>query len=137
MPQTEFNLQVIDEFRKNGGRTTGQFKDVPLLLLTTTGAKSGEPRTTPLVYSKDGDNVVVIASMGGAPNHPAWFHNLSANPEVTVELGTETFQARAVVPEDAERDRLFAQQAAEMPNFNEYQEKTERRIPVVVFDRIE
>lgn len=135
MPQSDFNRQIIEEFRANGGETSGPFKGRPLLLLTTTGAKSGEERTTPLVYSRDGDRVVIIASKGGAPTHPAWFHNVSANPEVTVELGTEKFRARASVPDGEERDRLYAQQAAQMPAFSEYQEKTTRRIPVVVLER--
>lgn len=134
--QNEFNLNIITEFRANGGETFGVFKGRPLLLLTTTGTKSGEARTTPLVYSKDGERIVVIASMAGAPKHPAWFLNLSANPEVTVELGKEKFTARASVPEGAERDRLYAQQAATMPAFNEYQEKTTRRIPAVVLERV-
>lgn len=133
--QNEFNKNIIAEFRANGGETFGMFKGRPLLLLTTTGAKSGEERTTPLVYSRDGDRVVIIASKGGAPQHPAWFHNLSANPEVTVEIGTEKFKARASVPDGEERDRLYAQQAATMPAFNEYQQKTTRRIPVVVLER--
>jgi deazaflavin-dependent oxidoreductase (nitroreductase family) len=135
MAQSDFNLKMIEEFRANGGETSGPFKGRPLLLLTTKGAKSGEERTTPLVYSRDGERVVVIASMGGAPKHPAWFHNISADPEVTVEIGTEKFAARASVPEGEERDRLYAQQAATMPAFNEYQEKTTRRIPVVVLER--
>lgn len=135
MAQSDFNLNIIEEFRANGGETSGPFKGRPLLLLTTKGAKSGEERTTPLVYSRDGERVVVIASMGGAPKHPAWYLNLSANPEVTVEIGTEKFAARASVPEGEERDRLYAQQAATMPAFNEYQEKTTRRIPVVVLER--
>jgi deazaflavin-dependent oxidoreductase (nitroreductase family) len=132
----DFNRQIIEEFRANGGETFGPFKGRNLLLLTTRGAKSGVERTTPLVYTRDGERVVVIASKGGAPNHPAWFHNLSAHPEVTVELGTEKFQARASVPDGAERDRLYAAQAAMMPAFNEYQEKTSRRIPVVVLERV-
>lgn len=136
MPQNEFNLKIIEEFRANGGETSGPFKGRPLLLLTTKGAKSGEARTTPLVYSRDGDRFVIIASMGGAPKHPSWFLNLSANPEVTLEVGTEKFRARASVPDGAERDRLYAAQAAEMPAFNEYQQKTSRRIPVVVLERI-
>lgn len=136
MPEIhDFNRRIIEEFRANGGETFGPFKGRNLLLLTTTGAKSGEERTTPLVYSRDGDRLVIIASMGGAPKHPAWFHNISANPEVTLEVGTEKFNARASVAEGAERDRLYAQQAAEMPAFNEYQEKTTRRIPVVVLER--
>ena len=135
MPQNDFNLGIIKEFRENGGETSGPFKGRPLLLLTTRGAKSGEERTTPLVYSRDGDRVVIIASMGGAPKHPAWFLNLRANPEVTVELGSETFKARAELSEGEERDRLYAQQAEMMPAFNEYQQKTTRRIPVVVLER--
>lgn len=136
MPEiNDFNRRIIEEFRANGGETFGPFKGRNLLLLTTTGAKSGEERTTPLVYSRDGDRLVIIASMGGAPKHPAWFHNISANPEVTLEVGTEKFNARGSVAEGAERDRLYAQQAAEMPAFNEYQEKTTRRIPVVVLER--
>ncbi len=135
MAQSDFNLKIIEEFRANGGETFGPFKGRPLLLLTTTGAKSGEQRTTPLVYSKDGERLVIIASMGGAPKHPSWYLNLVANPEATVEVGTEKFTARASVAEGAERERLYAQQAAEMPAFNEYKEKTTRRIPVVVLER--
>ncbi len=132
----DFNRKIIEEFRANGGETFGPFKGRHLLLLTTTGAKSGESRTTPLVYSRDGSRVVVIASMGGAPKHPSWFLNVRAHPEVTVELGTEKFKARASVVDGAERDRLYAQQAAEMPAFNDYQQKTTRRIPVVVLERV-
>lgn len=134
--QNDFNKQIIEEFRANGGETFGVFKGRPLLLLTTTGAKSGESRTTPLVYSKDGDRVVIIASMGGAPKHPAWYLNLAANPGVTVELGTEKFAATASSAEGTERDRLYAQQAEMMPAFNEYEQKTTRRIPVVLLDRL-
>lgn len=136
MAQSEFNLKIIEEFRANGGETFGPFKGRPLLLLTTTGAKSGDERTTPLVYSKDGDRLVIIASMGGAPKHPAWYLNLVTNPEVTVEVGTEKFVAKARVAEGAERERLYAQQAAAMPAFNEYAQKTTRVIPVVVLERL-
>ena len=134
--QNEFNLKIIEEFRANGGETFGPFKGRPLLLLTTTGAKSGASHTTPLVYSRDGEDLVVIASMGGAPKHPAWFLNLSANPDVTVEVGTEKFTARASVAGSHERERLYAQQAEMMPAFNEYQQKTTRQIPVVVLKRV-
>lgn len=133
--QSDFNKQIIEEFRANGGETSGVFKGRPLLLLTTTGARSGESRTTPLVYTRDGDKVVVIASMGGAPKHPAWYLNLSANPGVIVELGTEKFEASASPVEGAERDRLYAKQAEMMPAFTEYEQKTTRRIPVVVLNR--
>ncbi|MGN6562566.1 MAG: nitroreductase family deazaflavin-dependent oxidoreductase [Thermomicrobiales bacterium] len=131
-----FNEQLIAEFRANGGGTTGPFANRPLLLLTTTGAKSGQRRTTPLVHTTDGDRLVVIASMGGAPTSPAWYHNLVANPVVTVELGTETFQARAMVAQEPERTRLYDQQAALMPSFAGYQRKTTRQIPVVILERL-
>ena len=132
---SDFNLRLIEEFRANGGKVTGTFAGRPLLLITTKGAKSGEERTTPLVYSKDGDRFVVIASMGGAPRHPAWFFNVRANPEVTLEVGAETFTATASIADGAERDRLFNAQAAGMPAFAEYQQKTTRVIPVVVLER--
>jgi len=135
MPQNDFNLNIIKEFRANGGQTSGPFKGAQLLLLTTTGAKSGKVGTTPLVYTKDGDNFVIIASMGGAPKNPAWYHNIKANPEVTLEVGTEKFQAKASEATGPERERLYAQQAAMMPAFNEYKEKTSRTIPVVVLSR--
>ncbi|MFN0146901.1 MAG: nitroreductase family deazaflavin-dependent oxidoreductase [Dehalococcoidia bacterium] len=131
----DFNNQVIAEFRANEGKVGGNFAGAPMVLITTKGAKSGAMRTTPLVYSKDGDRVVIIASFAGAPKHPAWYLNLKANPEVTVEVGTEKYQAKAVIPEGAERDRLFNAQAALMPNFAEYQTKTSRVIPAVVLER--
>jgi deazaflavin-dependent oxidoreductase (nitroreductase family) len=131
----DFNRQVIEEFRANGGKVGGPFAGSPMLLLTTTGAKSGQPRTTPLVYTTDGDRIVVIASKGGAPTNPDWYRNLVANPVATVERGGETFQVRAVITEGEERQRLFDQQAALMPGFAEYQKKTTRQIPVVVLER--
>lgn len=130
-----FNENLIEEFRANGGKVGGMFAGAPLMLLTTTGAKSGKPRVAPLVYTRDGDDYVIIASKGGAPTHPDWYHNILANPAVTVEIGSESFPARATVAE-ADRDRLFDQQAAQMPNFAEYQRNTMRRIPVVVLERI-
>ncbi len=130
-----FNENLIDEFRANGGKVSGMFAGAPLLLLTTTGAKSGQPRVAPLAYTTDNGNLVIIASKGGAPTNPDWFHNILANPEVTVELGTESFPARATVAA-AERDRLYDQMAAQMPGFAEYQKNTTRRIPVVVLERI-
>lgn len=131
-----FNRDLVREYRANGGTVTGPFAGRPLLLLTTTGARTGEPRTTPLVYTTDGDRLVVIASKGGAPSNPAWYHNLTVNPEATVELGTERFQVRAEVAQGAERDRLFEAQAAQMPNFADYQRKTSRRIPVFTLQRV-
>jgi deazaflavin-dependent oxidoreductase (nitroreductase family) len=135
MPQNDFNLGIIKEFRENGGETFGPFKGRNLLLLTTKGAKSGAEGTTPLVYSKDGDRYVVIASMGGAPKSPAWYHNIVANPEVTLEVGKDKFKARATVAEEPERTRLYNAQAEEMPAFKEYEQKTTRKIPVVVLTK--
>jgi deazaflavin-dependent oxidoreductase (nitroreductase family) len=131
-----FNRGLIDEFRANDGKVTGVFADAPLVLITSIGAKSGKERVNPLVYTRDGDRVVIIASKGGAPRHPDWFFNITANPEVTVELPGDTYRARATVVEGAERDRLFRAQADLMPNFDEYAAATDRLIPVVVLDRI-
>ena len=132
----DFNRNLVDEFRTSAGKVTGPFERAPLLLLTHTGAKSGTQRTNPLVYTRDGDDIVIIASKGGAPAHPHWYLNVVANPVVTVELPGESFDARARVAEGAERDRLFRAQADAMPNFDEYQTKTDRLIPVVVLERI-
>jgi deazaflavin-dependent oxidoreductase (nitroreductase family) len=132
----EFNRTVIDEFRQNGGKVGGDFKGAPMILITYTGAKSGKTYTTPLVYTRDGDRYVVIASKGGAPADPLWFGNLVANPDVTVEVGTERFPARARVTEGDERARLFRAQADLMPNFDDYAKATSRAIPVVVLERV-
>jgi deazaflavin-dependent oxidoreductase (nitroreductase family) len=134
---SDFNRELIAEFRANDGKVTGMFAESPLMVLTTRGAKSGEPREHPLVYTTDGERIVVIASKGGAPTNPAWYYNLVANPEVTVELPGRTFQARAVVIEGEERQRLFDAQAAVMPGFADYQRKTTRQIPVVALEPIE
>lgn len=132
----DFNQRIIEEFRSNKGKVSGQFAGAPLLLLTTIGAKTGRSLTKPLAYSKDGDRIVLIASYAGAPKNPAWFNNLVANPVVTVELGGEQFQARASVTSGAERQRLYDNQARQMAVFVEYQKKTTRQIPVVVLERI-
>ena len=128
------NRKVIEEFRANGGKV-GDGR-IPHILLTTTGAKSGLTRVNPLNYSTDGDRIIVIASKGGAPAHPDWYHNLVANPEVIVEVGTERFPARATVAAGEERERLFNAQAAQMPYFAEYQRKATRQIPVIILERI-
>lgn len=132
----DFNRALIEEFRANGGVIrSGPFAGRPLLLLTTTGAKSGRTHTTPLVYTTDGARIVVIASKGGAPTNPAWYHNLVAHPRAVVELGRDTFDVRATVTSGDERDRLFRAQADEMPAFKEYELKTTRTIPVVALER--
>jgi deazaflavin-dependent oxidoreductase (nitroreductase family) len=130
-----FNRGVVEGFRANGGVGPGRWAGQPLLLLTTTGAKSGLPRTTPLLYSTDGDRWVVIASKGGEPTHPDWYYNLVAHPEAVVEVGGETVPVRAEVAQGAERRRLFDQQAAQMPFFADYERTTPRTIPVVVLTR--
>jgi deazaflavin-dependent oxidoreductase (nitroreductase family) len=134
--RNEFNQRVIKEFRANQGKVGGQMAGLPLLLLTTTGAKTGRALIKPLAYTKDGDRIFVIASFAGSPNNPAWFNNLVANPTVTVEVGSERFEARAVVTTGEERQRLFNTQADKIPIFHDYQKKTTRQIPVVVFERI-
>ena len=129
-----WNRQVIEEFHANEGKVNGGNS---LLLLRTTGARSGKQRVNPLAYTTDGERLVIIASKGGTPTNPDWYHNIVAHPDVTVEVGTETFEARATVVEGRERDELYAKQAAIMPNFAEYQEKTTRKIPVIVLTRKE
>lgn len=127
--------KIIEAFRANNGIVT--WWPDPLILLTTTGAKSGQPRTTPVSYSTDGDRLVIAATKGGAPTNPAWYYNLLANPIVTVELGDERFQARAtVVSDEAERQWLYARHAELMPVFADYPQKTARRIPVIVLERL-
>jgi deazaflavin-dependent oxidoreductase (nitroreductase family) len=128
-----YNDHIIAQFRAQAGYT--DFPG-PVLLLTTMGAKSGQPRTTPLGYSRDGDRLVVIASAGGAPTHPAWYFNLVAHPVVTVEVDADTFAARATVAEGAERERLYALVAL-VPGFSNPQEKTTRQIPVVILTRLD
>jgi deazaflavin-dependent oxidoreductase (nitroreductase family) len=132
----DFNERIVTEFRANQGKVGGQFAGAPLLLLTTTGAKSGRAITKPLVYTKDGDRIVLIASFAGAPKNPAWYNNLVANPVATIELGSERFQARAAFTSGAERQRLYDNQAKQMAIFADYQKKTTRQIPVVVLERI-
>jgi deazaflavin-dependent oxidoreductase (nitroreductase family) len=127
----DFNRKVIDEFRANEGKVGGPFEGAPVLLLTSTGAKSGEPRTTPVVYQRDGDRMVIFASKGGAPNNPAWYHNLRANPTATVEVGNDEVEVEAIVTGGDERERLFSKQKELMPQFAEYEHKTTRQIPVV------
>jgi deazaflavin-dependent oxidoreductase (nitroreductase family) len=132
-----FNQQLIAHLRANGGQaTSGPFAGRPLVILSTVGARSKQPHEIPLVYTRDGDRYVVIASKGGAPTNPSWYHNLLAEPVVTLEVLGERFQARARAAEGEERDRLYRKQAEKMPAFADYQRKTRRKIPVVVLERI-
>jgi len=133
----EFNRKVISEFRANQGKVGGEMAGVPLLLLTTTGAKTGRTLIKPLAYTRDGDRIVIIASFAGNPHNPPWFHNIVANPTVTIELGAEKFRVKATVTTGAERQRLFDAQAKQLPVFADYQKKTTRQIPVLSLTRID
>jgi deazaflavin-dependent oxidoreductase (nitroreductase family) len=126
------NGPLIEEFRANAGRVNGRFAGEPLLLLNTTGARSGLVRTSPVLYSTTGGSYVVIASKGGAPSHPDWYHNLTADPKATIEVGAETIPVQARETLGEERDDLFTKQATRFPFFNDYQAGTERTIPVFV-----
>ena len=132
----DFNQQIVDEFRANDGVVGGGFAGAPMLLLHSTGAKSGEERLHPLVYRPDGERLVIFGSKGGAPTHPAWYHNLVANPRASVEVGSERFDVTARVAEGEERDRIWEAQKVEMPPFADYERKTDRQIPVVVLERV-
>ena len=132
---SDFNTAIIEEFRANAGKVGGNFEGASMVLITTTGAKSGRPRTSPLVYLPDNGRVVIFASKAGAPTNPDWYHNLKANPAVTVEVGAERYEATASEITGEERDRLFAAQVAVMPGFQTYAESTTRLIPVIALDR--
>lgn len=133
--RNDWNRQTIEEFRANKGKVGGMWEGKPLLLLTTTGAKSGQRHTTPTMYLADGNRLLVFASKGGAPTNPAWYHNLLAHPKITVEVGPEIYEATATVLSGEERDRLYARQAERFPQFAEYQAKTSRKIPVIALER--
>ncbi|HEV7132880.1 MAG TPA: nitroreductase family deazaflavin-dependent oxidoreductase [Gaiellaceae bacterium] len=132
---TDYNTQIIEEFRANAGRVGGNWEGRDLLLLTTTGRKSGKQFTTPIMVTRDGDRLLVYASQAGAPDHPDWFLNILADPHVVVEVGDERYPAIATPLEGDERDREYAAQAERYPQFAEYQEKTDRVIPVVALER--
>ena len=130
----DWNKKVVDEFRANGGKVGGQFEGAPLLLLHTTGAKSGMARVNPVMYQADGDNHVVFASKGGAPTNPDWYHNLIANPRGSIEVGDKTINVVAHVADDETRERLWPAWKERFPGFAEYETKTDRQIPVVVLE---
>jgi deazaflavin-dependent oxidoreductase (nitroreductase family) len=146
----DWNAQMIEQFRTNRGKLGGQFEGAPMVLLTTTGAKSGQARVNPMMYLAEAglpgseseessgvrDRIYVFASKAGAPTNPDWYHNLVANPHVTVERGAEKYEAVATPITGAERDRIYAIQAERYPGFAEYQEKTTRTIPVVSLERL-
>jgi deazaflavin-dependent oxidoreductase (nitroreductase family) len=132
----EWNRAVIQEFRANGGKCGGQCEGADMVIITTTGATSGLMRENPLESLADGDRVIIFASNAGAPRNPDWYYNLVANPTVTVERGTETYEARATVLTGGERDRLYAKQASLLPSFAEYEQQTSRTIPVISLTRV-
>lgn len=132
---SDWNTKIIEEFRATGGKVGGQFDGAPLILLHSTGAKSGQDRVAPVMYLADGDDLVVFASKAGADTNPDWFHNLKANPDTRVEIGPDTVAVRARVAEGEERDRLFDRQKAAYPGFADYEAGTDRVIPVVVLER--
>jgi len=127
----DWNRKIIDEFRANNGKVGGMFKDATLLLLHTKGAKSGKERVNPVAYVRDGETFVVIASKAGAPTNPDWYHNIVANPEFSVEVGTKTLRVHARVTEEPERTKLYNKMVEMMPGFDEYRRKTTRKIPVI------
>jgi len=133
--RNNWNYRMIEEFRANGGKVGGMWEGRPLLLLTTTGAKSGQRHTTPAMYLRDSDRLLIFATKGGAPSHPDWYHNLAAHPQVTVEVGNETYEATATVLKGEERDRLYTRQAELYPQFGDYQKRTSRKIPVIALER--
>jgi deazaflavin-dependent oxidoreductase (nitroreductase family) len=128
----EINRRVTAEFHANKGKVGGPFEGTDILILTTTGAKSGQTRWNPLAYTRDGDRYIIVASKGGAPEHPDWYYNLLKYPSVSIEVGTENVLVDATVAEGAERDRLFAQHAERLPRFRDYEKSTSREIPVVI-----
>lgn len=132
---SDWNKQIIEEFRANAGIVGGHFEHMSLLLLHTTGAKSGQPRLNPVAYTTDMDRLVIIASKAGADTHPDWYYNVVANPNVTIEVGTEKVDATATVEDEPERTRLYDQMAAQYPGFEEYRQKTSRVIPVITLKR--
>lgn len=129
--RNDWNRQTIEQFRANGGKVGGVWEGRPLLLLTTTGAKSGKQYTNPLMYMREGNDIYIFASKGGAPTNPDWYHNLVAHPDVTVEVGNEKINAAAKQVTGEERDKIYAKWAQMYPQFGEYQEKTSRKIPVI------
>jgi deazaflavin-dependent oxidoreductase (nitroreductase family) len=131
----DFNAGVIAEFRANGGSAGGMFEGKPLLLLHNVGARSGTEFVTPLVYLAEGDAWAIFGSKGGAPNNPGWYHNLKANPEVSIEIGTETIEVTAEEVTGEERDRIYSIQEEQQPQFAEYAQKTDRKIPVILLRR--
>ena len=133
---SDWNKHIIEEFRANSGKVGGVFANNTLLLLHTTGAKTGQERINPLVTFKDSDRLVIIASKGGAPSHPSWYHNIVASPVVGVEYGSEEFQAQATVTTEPERTELYEEMERQFATFSDYKKKAGRVIPVITLSRL-
>lgn len=137
MAANDFNQQIIDEFRANGGVVGGNFEGAPMLLLHSKGRRSGQERVNPVIYQQVGDAWAVFASKAGAPSHPDWYHNLLAQPDTTIEVGADTIPVRAREATGAERDTIWENQKAAMPGFADYEKKAgSRTIPVVILERL-
>jgi deazaflavin-dependent oxidoreductase (nitroreductase family) len=136
--QTDWNQQIISEFRTNAGRVGGRFEGRPLLLLHSTGAKSGQVRVNPVMYQQVGESFAVFATKAGAPTNPDWYHNLVANPRATIEVGTETIEVSARVARGQEREQIWTRQQQRYPNFADYEQQTAgaREIPVIILERV-
>jgi deazaflavin-dependent oxidoreductase (nitroreductase family) len=132
----DWNSKIIEEFRANQGKVGGPFAGAPLLLLHTVGAKTGQPRVNPVMYQPVGGSYAIFATKSGAPTHPAWYHNLLANPRVSAEIGSQTVPLVARVAEGAERDRIWAVQKRDQPGFADYETKTTRQVPVIILDPV-
>jgi deazaflavin-dependent oxidoreductase (nitroreductase family) len=136
MASQDYNQQVIEEFRANGGKVGGRHEGRPVLLLHTIGARTGQKRVNPVIYQAVGDSLAVFATHGGAPTSPDWYHNLVAHPRTTVEVGTETFEVNARVAGTDEREPVWTRQKERYPVFAEYEQRTTRQIPVVILERV-
>jgi deazaflavin-dependent oxidoreductase (nitroreductase family) len=130
----DFNSKIIAEFRANGGKVGGPFEGAPVLLLHTTGAKTGQERVNPMMYAAIGDGFAVFASKGGAPTNPDWYYNLVANPHVTAEVGSQTIELTARVADDGTRAPIWEAWKKANPGFAEYEQKTTRKIPVILLE---
>ena len=132
----DWNASIIEEFRANGGKVGGQFEGAPLLLLHTTGAKSGKERVNPMMYRPIGDTYAVFGSKAGASTNPDWYHNLVSNPRASIEVGTDVVEVIARVASGTERDGIWTAQKADYPGFADYERQTTREIPVVILERV-
>jgi deazaflavin-dependent oxidoreductase (nitroreductase family) len=133
---SDWNRKIIEEFRANGGKVGGNFEGAPLLILHSKGRRTGEPRENPMMYQQVGDALAVFASKGGAPTNPDWFHNVVADPDVSVELGAERFDVKARVAEGEERERIWTEQKKRYSGFADYEKGTSREIPVVILEPV-